>query len=136
LNQGNGTCGTTGMQYKRGNTSVWTEAQQIGAQQIGKIKFWEPFHDISQLPVKMQIWELEPGATEGNHVHDRFDTGKNGNLEEIYYFLNGNGTMWSDGTDVPVSSGDAVLAPPGSEHGVRNTGKDLLKLIIIWGKHI
>ena len=55
-------------------------------------------------------------------------------LEELYYFLEGEGVMWADGEDVPVKGGDAVLAPEGSDHGFRNTGHSPLKLVILWGK--
>jgi len=55
-------------------------------------------------------------------------------LEEFYYFIEGEGLMWADGEDIPVTAGDAVLAPEGSDHGFRNTGSEPLKLLIIWGK--
>ena len=42
--------------------------------------------------------------------------------------------MWTDGEDVPVKAGDAVLAPEGSDHGFRSTGREPLKLVILWGK--
>ena len=133
MNQRTVSGGPTGMQYRRGSTSERIEPRQIYDGK-GKIRTWDPFNDISQLPTKMSIWELEPGTSEGNHVHDEDDTGDNGNLEEIYYFVSGNGTMWSDGTEVPVAAGDAVLAPPGSDHGIRNIGTEPMKLVIIWGK--
>ena len=41
--------------------------------------------------------------------------------------------MWADGEDVPVRAGDAVLAPEGSDHGFRNTGRGPLKLVSCGG---
>ena len=87
------------------------------------------FDGVSHLPIKVQVWELDPGVSEGSHSHEG-DTP----LEEIYYFLEGNGTMWIDGQDIPIGAGDAVLVPPGIDHGFRNVGDVPLKLVIIWGK--
>jgi mannose-6-phosphate isomerase-like protein (cupin superfamily) len=87
------------------------------------------FDEVSRLPIKFQMWELDPGVSEGGHVHEGDDA-----LEEVYYFLSGRGTMWADGEDFAVTAGDAVMVPPGSDHGFRNTGSEPLKLVIIWGK--
>ena len=87
------------------------------------------FSDATKLPVKIEVWELEPGASEGRHVHEGDDT-----LEEFYYFLAGEGVMWMDDEEFPVAAGDAVMAPPGVDHGFRCVGDDTLKLVIAWGK--
>ncbi len=86
------------------------------------------FHGASRLPIRVEIWELPPGASEGSHVHDGDDA-----LEEFYYFIAGQGVMWMDGEETAVGPGDAVMAPPGADHGFRNTGSGALKLLIIWG---
>ncbi|MCH8207236.1 MAG: cupin domain-containing protein [Chloroflexi bacterium] len=116
------------MHYKENDSTGWIEipAHHEGE---GVFRTWHPFKDVSRLPIKMQLWELEPGASEGSHVHE----GER-ELEELYYFLEGSGTMWSDGDEFPVAAGDAVMAPPGSDHGFRNTGSGPLRLLIIWGK--
>ncbi|MFQ5933489.1 MAG: cupin domain-containing protein [Dehalococcoidia bacterium] len=94
----------------------------------GQIKTRGFFNDVSKLPIKFQMWELDPGVSEGGHTHE----GDNA-LEEIYYFLKGEGVMLVDGEDVPIQAGDAILVPPGVDHGFRNTGNGPLKLTIIWG---
>ena len=86
------------------------------------------FAKASRLPIRLEVWELEPGASEGSHVHKDPKA-----LEEIYYFLQGEGEMQVDSEDVPISAGDAIMVPPGAEHGFRNTGTGPLKLVIIWG---
>ena len=86
------------------------------------------FRDASKLPVRIEVWELPPGASEGSHVHEGED-----NLEEFYYFISGQGVMWMDGEEIPVTAGDAVMAPPGIDHGFRCTGDETLKLVIAWG---
>ena len=87
------------------------------------------FSGVSRLPVRIEVWELPPGASEGSHVHEGDDT-----LEEFYYFIEGEGVMWMDDEEFPVGAGDAVLAPPGVDHGFRCVGNDALKLVIAWGK--
>lgn len=93
------------------------------------------FREQSQLAVKFDIWELAPGASEGGHTHGGAhpSAGDERPLEEIYYFLQGSGTMWINGEDVPVAAGDAVMVPPGVEHGFRNTGTEPLRLVLLWG---
>ena len=87
------------------------------------------FRGVSRLPVTIEVWELDPGVSEGRHIHagDRA-------LEEVYYFLQGSGVMWVDGEDVPVAAGDAVMVGPGADHGFRNTGSETLKVGLLWGK--
>jgi mannose-6-phosphate isomerase-like protein (cupin superfamily) len=87
------------------------------------------FREESKLPVRMEVWELAPGASEGDHTHDRDEW-----LEEIYYFLEGEGVMSVEGEEVPVAAGDSIMVPPGVDHGFRNTGAGLLKLVLLWGK--
>jgi mannose-6-phosphate isomerase-like protein (cupin superfamily) len=87
------------------------------------------FREQSQLPVRFDVWELPPGATEGSHIH-----GGDGALEEIYYFLSGQGTMTVEGETVAVAPGDAVLVPPGVDHGLANTGSEPLRLVLLFGK--
>jgi len=40
------------------------------------------FREQSQLPIRFDIWELPPGASEGDHTHG--GTGPGRALEEIY----------------------------------------------------
>ena len=86
------------------------------------------FRGVSRLPVTFEVWDLEPGVSEGSHTH-----GGEHALEEIYYFLQGSGVMWVDGEDVPVAAGDAIMVGPGSDHGFRNTGNETLKVVLLWG---
>lgn len=87
------------------------------------------FRKESKLPIRMEVWELPPGVSEGAHTH-----GGDGELEEIYYFLEGRGVMSVEGEDIPIEAGDSIMVPPGVDHGFRNTGGGLLKLVLIWGK--
>ena len=87
------------------------------------------FRQQSQLPVRFDVWELPPGASEGNHIH-----GADRPLEEIYSFLQDHGTMWIEGEEIPVAPGDAVLVPPGVDHGLYNRGTEPLRLVLLFGE--
>ena len=89
------------------------------------------FKSESNLRINMEIWELAPGVSEGDHIHD-----KDRPLEEIYYFLEGEGIMTIEGKEIAVFKEDAVMVPPGMDHGLLNNGDKILKLVIIWGNVI
>ena len=46
---------------------------------------------------------------------------------EIYYIVQGHGTVTLDGADYPASAGTAVYIPGGTEHAIRNTGPTPLR---------
>jgi mannose-6-phosphate isomerase-like protein (cupin superfamily) len=94
----------------------------------GEVRRRRFFRDVTRLPVRIEVWELPPGSSEGSHIHDGDNT-----LEEFYYFISGRGVMWMGDEELPVGPGDAVMAPPGVDHGFRSTGDDVLKLVIAWG---
>ncbi|MGH3438959.1 MAG: cupin domain-containing protein [Sciscionella sp.] len=87
------------------------------------------FLDQTRLPVAVHMWELPPGGAEGMHSHD-----ENEQLEELYLVVEGSGEMRVDGKTHPLGPGDAVLAPIGSDHDLRNTGTATLKVVVIWGR--
>lgn len=94
----------------------------------GLIKRRSLFGESSRLPIRIEIWEMDQGVTEGDHIHQEPRP-----LEEVYYFLEGEGIMTIDGDEVPVKAGDAILVPPGANHGILSTGANPLRLVIIWG---
>ena len=98
---------------------------------IGKIKRRNLLGKLSKLPIKSEIWELEEGVSEGEHSHEGAHP-----LEEIYYFLEGQGLMIIGGEEIPVCQGDAIMISPETRRGLANTGHSLLKLVIIWGEPV
>lgn len=68
---------------------------------------------------------LHPGAAIGYHPQRE---------DEVYYILSGAGVMQMNGKEFPVKPGDAILTRPGSSHGLKQTGKDDLALIIAYEK--
>ncbi len=68
---------------------------------------------------------LHPGSAIGYHLQKE---------EEIYYIASGTGEMKMNGETFTVTTGDAVLTLPGSSHGLKQTGKDDLVVIINYEK--
>jgi len=64
---------------------------------------------------------LHPGSAIGYHLQ---------NEDEIYYIISGTGEMQMNGKSFPVKEGDAILTRPGSSHGLKQTGKGDLVIII------
>ena len=116
------------MHWKESESTVASYMQAIHGGD-GEIKRTGFFGGVMKLPIDFEVWELAPGVSEGSHVH-----GGENILEELYYFLEGEGVMWVDGENVPVTAGDALLAPAGTDHGFKNTGSGPLKLVLVWGR--
>jgi len=94
----------------------------------GEITRFKIIGEQNYLPINYELWELEPGVSEGDHAHD---TPK---LTEIYHFLDGSGVITINGDEVNVCKGDTVLVPSGIDHGVYNTNStETLRMLIIWG---
>lgn len=64
---------------------------------------------------------LPVGASTTAHQHIR--------TEEIYYILDGEGSMRVDDVTATVRAGDAIAIPPGSSHQITNTGSCTLKFL-------
>jgi mannose-6-phosphate isomerase-like protein (cupin superfamily) len=68
---------------------------------------------------------LHPGSAIGYHLQKE---------DEVYYVLSGTGTMQMNGKEFPVKAGDGILTRPGSSHGLKQTGRNDLVLIITYEK--
>jgi mannose-6-phosphate isomerase-like protein (cupin superfamily) len=64
---------------------------------------------------------LESGTSTAPHYHPT--------TEEIYYILEGNGTMRIDEESQTVGPGDAIAIPPGSVHRITNIGRCVLRFL-------
>lgn len=64
---------------------------------------------------------LHPGSAIGYHLQD---------IDEVYYVLSGTGIMTINDRSFTVSAGDAILTRPGSSHGLKQSGKDDLVILI------
>ncbi len=66
---------------------------------------------------------LHPGSAIGYHLQKE---------DEVYYIISGSGEMQMNGKSFLVKTGDAILTRPGSSHGLKQTGKDDLVIIITY----
>jgi mannose-6-phosphate isomerase-like protein (cupin superfamily) len=71
------------------------------------------------------VAELEPGESRLFRPHKHAQA-------EVYYILSGEGTVTILGTDHRVRPGTSVFIPGGTEHGARNTGTELLRLLYVF----
>lgn len=65
---------------------------------------------------------IPPESTIGYHRHS--------NNEEIYFILEGEGKMNMNGSEFLVRSGDVIINSPYSSHGLKNIGKNEIKLFV------
>ena len=67
---------------------------------------------------------FEPGQSHALHAH--------GGLDKLYYVVEGEGVFLLEGTELPMRAGDALVAPEGVAHGIRNTsGARLLVMAVL-----
>jgi mannose-6-phosphate isomerase-like protein (cupin superfamily) len=69
------------------------------------------------------VTEFQPGEWLGLHRHAP---------PEIYYIFAGAGLMSLDGREIPVKAGSAVFIPGMAEHGIRQTGNEILRLFYVF----
>ena len=119
-----------GASFQRDGHDIRTYAQVHGGE--GSIQISRLFRDQLTLPIHVQVWELEPGTSEGGHTHPSDDPADN--WEELYYVLSGAGTITFDGESRPIEPGDAVLVPADVDHGVEVSGDEPLRFLLIFGK--
>jgi len=69
------------------------------------------------LPSKSRLFSiatLQPGCSIGIHEHTK--------ETEIYFVIEGEGTIHDNGHDLPFKKGDCNVCGDGSTHGITNTG--------------
>lgn len=65
---------------------------------------------------------LPEGASFGMHKH--------GNDNEFYVVLSGSGIYYEDDQEAPVKTGDIMMNALYGTHGIRNTGKGEMALLV------
>ena len=81
------------------------------------------FSKADSLKMTFRKRVLHPGSAIGYHLQKE---------DEVYYIITGTGEMQMNGKSFPVKAGDAVLTRPGSSHGLKQTGKGDLVIIITY----
>ncbi len=70
----------------------------------------------------VDLYCLKPGQAQQVHSHVGSD--------KVYYILSGRATVCLGAEQQELAPGQAVLAPAGEEHGVRNAGEEPLTLLV------
>lgn len=93
------------------------------------------FRGTTALPSSVMLYRLEPGAAEGEHVHLAGDPAScsDGSSDELYIVVAGEVVATVDGERAVLTSGDAVYAPAGVTHGVRNESDQPAELVLVFG---
>ncbi|HET8829843.1 MAG TPA: cupin domain-containing protein, partial [Pelobium sp.] len=92
----------------------------------GKTIGYSFFAKAEDLKLVFRKRVFKPGSAIGYHLQKE---------DEIYYIVSGTGEMQMNGKTFKVKAGDAILTRPGSSHGLKQTGKDDLTIIINYLKH-
>jgi mannose-6-phosphate isomerase-like protein (cupin superfamily) len=66
---------------------------------------------------------LKPDRWLGGHYHKE--------VEEIFYFLEGQGKVYVNGTEYAIEAGDAVRMEASDKHDIHNDGDQPLKMVFI-----
>jgi mannose-6-phosphate isomerase-like protein (cupin superfamily) len=89
----------------------------------GKTTGYSFFTKADSLKMTFLKRVLHPGSAIGYHLQKE---------DEVYYIVSGTGEMQMNGKTFAVKTGDAILTRPGSSHGLKQTGKADLVIIITY----
>lgn len=67
---------------------------------------------------------VEPGGRLANHTHEE--------TQEGLYVMRGSGRALTEGQWVDVEAGDWIWNPPGTEHGMENTGTETCEVLWVY----
>jgi mannose-6-phosphate isomerase-like protein (cupin superfamily) len=76
-------------------------------------------NEVGSKQVTQFVGSIPPGRAP-DHFH---------NYEEVLFILKGEGRMWADQTNTPISVGSCIYLSQGQVHCVENTGKGELRLL-------
>lgn len=117
-----------GAQAQRGGYIVQHDAdvakQEPGTHNGGGQTIDYSFFDKTPgMPFVFRKRALKPGSAIGYHEQKE---------DEVYYVLSGRGVMTLDDKPIDVGPGTAILTRPGSSHGLKQTGKEDLVVLIAY----
>lgn len=79
-------------------------------------------NDPVDLPYSIALARVEAGGRTYRHRLDR---------TEVYYILSGRGRLHVDDEQREVSTGEAILVPPGARQWLENTGETDLRFLAL-----
>ena len=66
---------------------------------------------------------FEPGQEHALHAH--------AGMDKVYHVLEGDGVFLLQDRELPMKAGETLVAPEGVPHGVRNTGRGRLLVLLV-----
>jgi molybdenum cofactor biosynthesis protein B len=98
-----------------------TDRREFTDSEFNKLNLFETERMFSD------VYCFEPGQEQEPHGHDDAD--------KLYYVLDGEGTFVVGDEERTLGPGEAVIAPAGDAHGVRNEGDEQLRTLVFmaWG---
>ena len=94
----------------------WRDFEGANSEKFFKATLWQGEH------VMVGLNCLEPNQTQATHAHAGAD--------KFYFVLSGEGSFTVGDEEKTVGEGTVVVAPAGVPHGVTNTGRDRLSLLV------
>ncbi len=73
---------------------------------------------------QLVLMSIPSGGEIGEETHETVD--------QILFFIDGNGETILEGKSKPIGKGDVVFVPAGTLHNFKNTGDDDLKLYTVY----
>ena len=89
----------------------------------GQTTAYKFFDNVKDMSFTFRKRAMHPGSAIGYHLQKE---------DEIYYVLAGTGVMTVNGKRFDVAPGSAVLTRPGNSHGLVQTGKEDLVVLIAY----
>lgn len=94
----------------------WRQHTGANVEKFFKTTLWKGAH------VMVGLNCLEPNQTQPVHAHEGSD--------KFYFVLEGQGRFVVGDTENEATVGALIVAPAGVPHGVSNSGKDRLSLLV------
>lgn len=93
------------------------------------------FRDRTALPTSVMLYHLEPGASEGSHLHleGHPDSCSEISEDELYIVTAGEVVVTVADERAVLRPGDAVYVPEGIAHGVVNETDEPAELVLLFG---
>ena len=66
---------------------------------------------------------FEPGQAHDLHAH--------AGMDKMYHVVGGEGVFLLDDRELPMRAGDLLIAPDGVPHGIRNTSRGRLLVLVV-----
>lgn len=67
--------------------------------------------------------KVMPGGEIVPHTHE---------VLEVFYIISGSGSALVNGQRQKAEAGSIIIAPPGSEHGLKNDGSEVIELYAVF----